>query len=146
MSETMTTVEELYWLGTLPGSPFQNITVGGICFPAFTEEIAFTKNNETRRSERRGDLVKLTREQYDRVLKAVERRVVRWTESGVRGFILDRSSPRYRPHPKDEPLAKYVYLYRVEDVKNNPMWRESETRSLHEVLEAQKNSAKRRGD
>lgn len=114
-------VTTLYHVGTQKGCPFHNVTVGGICFPEFTEEVKHNAaTQQTDRSRKVGDILPLTDAEATRVKDAISKRVIRWAgaegrdEKGDpiirRGFIRLVSDSRFRKMPGDEPLGKYLYM------------------------------------
>lgn len=120
-----------YFVGTIDGSPFQNITIGGICFPNFTNElIRNDENTATIQSKRRGDILELYDYEVKRIREAASKKIIRWNPAQTRAFIVSIDD-KYRKGNNDEPISKYIYLIPLEQVaKDNPMWRETSPLSL----------------
>lgn len=101
---------EEYHVGTVEGSPFQNVTLGGISFPRFTGGAAVGD------PQRKGARVRLSPSALAAIKKAVARKVCRWRNlsDGSRvGVVMNTDSLSYRPQVGDEWLAKYVYCVRI---------------------------------
>lgn len=125
----------LYWIGTLPGNPRQNVAISGISFPAFSE-ILEDQGYVTQRHKRAGGLVWLSPERVERVKTAIADRVVRTTTTGnpatgvlpIRVVVSMTGNYHrpYVPYVDDEPLGKYLYLIDVESAakKIGPLWRD----------------------
>jgi len=108
-----------YWLGTADTCPVQNVTVGGITFPrAMGELIDKDGGGQPTFTGGRGDMVELTDDQVERIQKAVARKVLRWVGSGAnrRPMKLDMDSPYYIQQKADEPLGRYLYMLRTDDL------------------------------
>ena len=118
---------ELYWIGTLPGAPVQNIDLGGVHFPLFCEDVANIAG-ATQRIRRNGSVVALSETMIKRVHSALRRKVVRWRGADRRkGFLVviptdqertqmaarGRDRP-FRSQPNDEPIGRYVYMVKGE--------------------------------
>lgn len=125
-----------YWCGTFSDAPVQNVLLGGISFPRFTERIVQPEGSlVTKRFPQFGAVQYLTPAQIEKIKEATRNRAVRWagsqevyreivmTEQGLvtyertkprTGWVVMRDG-RYRPHVMDEPLGRYVYCLPVED-------------------------------
>jgi hypothetical protein len=101
-----------YRIGTKEGSPRQNYTVAGICFPLYIERLE-DQGGDTVRSREYGVVVDLTDEEVKNIVQAVARRVVR--EEGARRDILEIGSVGYMPNPKDVPMSDFLYMLPVEE-------------------------------
>ncbi len=112
----------LYWVGTFDDCPVQNVTLGGISFPRYTERVIDDGGMITKRSPARGAMTWLSPDQVDRIETAIKNRIVRWRGRGAqrRGTVaLNRAGDaRYRKMTGDEPLGHYVYMTTVEDAIN----------------------------
>lgn len=116
---------ERFWVGTLPGAPVQNIDLGGVDFPLFTENVTLIAGATTR-IRNNGQVVDLTPTQLERIRSALKRKVVRWRDHKKRrGYLVSIPSEeeaaamkkrgRYRPftaQEMDEPVGRYVYIVR----------------------------------
>lgn len=105
-----------YWVGTMPGSPIWNTSVGGCSFPRShgpMNEKGELIGNQI------GQFVQLTDDQVRHVCNEIRRRVVRLV-GGV-GRILEVAwpgdgeeetipNPRYVPAEGDQPLGRYLYM------------------------------------
>lgn len=112
-----------YWVGTLPECPKQNVVLGGIDFPQYTEQIIDQEGGLTQRNRRNGDVKYLTADQVKAIKAAGKRKVVR--SQGALTTILNTDHKRYRPHTNDKPLGQFVYLVPLDDMnKLGPMWRD----------------------
>ena len=108
------TEPKLYHIGTLEGCPLQNVTVGGVCFPRYTEEVSHNEDsNVTTRSRRNGDIVPLSDSQRDFILKRMGSRVVRWNGSRTRGRVITVESERFNPNKYDDLLSNYLFMREV---------------------------------
>ena len=104
-----------YWVGVKKGCPFQNLSVGGIEFSLFTDEVGDDlTTGETTRARRPGRLVDLTDEVVAYVKKAMESHVIRM--EGARPRKLDKKSDKYKPSIADVPYARFLYLQPVTDL------------------------------
>lgn len=124
-----------YWIGTTPDCPLQNVYAGGICFPLFRGNPNFSDQGVPDRTLDYGNFVDLTEQQVENVKTGVKIRVLRMfggdpdritgvedTEDttprrkrGARMFVAD--GKRYHPARSDEPLARYVYMHRADDLR-----------------------------
>lgn len=127
-----------YWVGTMPGSPIQNITAGGISFPRFRGTPVFDgPNGEPNIPLVYGLYTPLSAEQVNLVMAAIRIRVVRIDtyrnemadrdpnidevpeqtrirKKVQRARIYMRDSKNYRASPNDIPLARLVYMHRLD--------------------------------
>jgi len=101
-----------YRIGTKEGSPRQNYTVAGICFPLYIERLE-EQGGETVRSREYGVVIDITDPEVEAIKKAVSRRVVR--EEGARRDIHEIGSVGYQPNPNDVPMADFLYMVPVEE-------------------------------
>lgn len=130
----------LYFVGTLPTSPFQNITLGGICFPQYVNDVSFEKESNVAVNNRKlGDVIELDDEQVQKIKEAAKRKVIRWNVNNTRAFIVEKNDKKYRPQPNDKSIGEYVYLIAVELAsKWNPLWRDKTPKySLYEMIKAE---------
>ena len=111
------------WVGTLPGAPVQNIDLGGVNFPLFTESVSMIAG-ETQRVRHNGCVLDLSESKLDRIKSTLKRKVVRWRDQRHRrGYLvtipteteaaemLKRGRLRnFKAHPGDEAVGHYVYL------------------------------------
>jgi hypothetical protein len=111
------------WVGTLPGAPVQNIDLGGINFPLFTESVSMIAG-ETQRVRHNGCVVDLAETALERIKAALRKKVVRWRDSKRRrGYLVTIPTEQeaaemakrgrlrnFRAHPGDEAVGHYVYL------------------------------------
>jgi len=97
-----------YWLGTLPDSPVQNITVGGVRFVRATGPM----NGDHEFTNPPGQVVQLTEEQVERIKEHLGFLVVR--QFGHDRRVLDKQSPTYRYQEGDEYLGRYLYFYELD--------------------------------
>jgi len=88
-----------WWLGTLPGCPQRNVTLGGISFNARTGAEA----------TRIGSVNNLTDEQVEKIFKAMSNKVARYV-GGSRPEIADIRVKGFVEEEGDEPLAKYLFM------------------------------------
>jgi hypothetical protein len=119
-----------FWVGTLSTSPNQNLTLGGVSFPAFTERVHHPEGAfKTERQKYMGALVTLDRDQVKDVKEAAMTEIVR-TEGQIRKLISGKTN--YRPQRGDEPIAKHIYMISTEDAVQElgPRWREQEPPAL----------------
>ena len=110
----------LYWVGTFDDCPVQNLTLGGISVPRFTERVIDDGSMITKRSSVRGAMVWLAPDQLEAIERAIHQRVVRWrgrAGANRRGVVvLNRTGDaRYRKMTGDEPLSYYMYMLTVEE-------------------------------
>ncbi len=72
-----------YWIGALPGSPVEAVTVAGQCFPKIEERIikASAAADQVRYPVI-GAIVPLTKTDIDRMREALPRTIMRFTSSG----------------------------------------------------------------
>ena len=126
---------ERYWIGTVPTSPIQNVTVGGVCFPRFRGNPVFDRPGDAPdRALEYGVFADLTDDQVDAIKKGVAARVVRPiglpdsefddAEGVARntrktGQMLMVDGPKYRRQPRDIPLARLLYMHRAADLSVN---------------------------
>lgn len=97
-----------YWIGTLPGGPYQNTDFGGQSFPVFTADVNETADG-TERFRRFGNVVRLLKEEVDGILLDIAGKVM---QDGKLRCIAAKS---YRWTDKDEPAASHVYMVEVPD-------------------------------
>ncbi len=111
-----------YHIGTMPGSPIQNITLGGVSFPRMTEEIKLSRNASpasTQRNPQPGEIIELSPSQVDRILEGASCKVVRMR--GTSGKIYSSKSATFKAHPHDIPIEKFIYMRMAPE---NVTWRE----------------------
>lgn len=94
-----------YLIGVSDGAPFQNVSIGGFGFPAYTEDRTL-KNGSTLSSRRPGVIVSLTRSEIATIRERATAKVLR---GGKRTMIVSRDS-RYRAQPFDAPLSSILYM------------------------------------
>lgn len=113
---TMEEGSKRYWLGTFEDSPWQNITLGGACFPLFTDVPVPNDAGMGRDEYRRmvGAFLYLSDEDVDRIRLAASRKVIRIGNSG-RATMLNSQSNRYRRHGGDKPAGHFVFLIEFEE-------------------------------
>ena len=121
-----------YFVGTINDAPLQNITIGGFCFPNFTNELI--KNDETSQltpNKRKGDILELYDDEVKRIKDAASKKVVRWNANKTRAFIVCIDD-KYKSGPNDELISKYIYLISLDEIsQKNPMWREQDPAPLN---------------
>jgi len=125
-----------YWMGTMPGSPIQNITAGGQTFQRFRGTPVFDgPNGESDTPLVYGIETDLTEEQVQLVMAGVRIRIIRIESSSnpfaagedapdmtpirhktKRARVYMRDSKNYEPSKTDEPLAKYVYFHDLDQM------------------------------
>jgi hypothetical protein len=103
---------DLFWVGTTPDSPIQNVTCG-IRFPAFTGQLDYDGKGEPVIPNSRGALIRLSPAEVKLVLKRVPLYVVR--ARGRTSFVVSKAQKAYVPNPGDVPLAKFLYMVRLEE-------------------------------
>lgn len=109
------------WLcGVAKDCPKQNVVVGGFSFSLTTYEVMQSPDNPKAGvpgPSKPGQLNKMTEEQRERVIAAIDNRVVRWASSErKRGQIVAKDMTYYRPEPFDEPLSRYLWMIDVAEV------------------------------
>lgn len=114
---------DLYWVGTLPGAPVQNIDVAGVNFPLFTETVSVV-GGESQRYRHNGELVHLSHSKVQAVLSALRHKIVRWKDANKRrGYLVSIPRPdeaermtrrgrRFVAQQLDEPVGLYIYMVR----------------------------------
>lgn len=112
-----------YWVGTTPECPVQNVTVGGISFARFTGIPTFDSSGVPDRKLDMGCEIDLGQDQVELIQKAVSIRVIRRVGSQEdpgkrRGIIvlIDGGRHKYRPQSSDEPLARFLYMHRTDQM------------------------------
>ena len=123
-----------YWVGVTPDCPVQNITAGGVNFPKFSGSHLDAAGDLLPESERRhGIECELTDEQVDLVRKGVSLRVIRlggvdrtgsefedapetMRPKGRHAQVYMVDSKKYRPAPNDVPVARFLYMHRLDDM------------------------------
>lgn len=121
--------EKLTWyhLGVLPGSPHQTVHVNGICFTLAAETVLIDRETRTtERSKRRGDMIKLSAEDFEKTVQKVQRKVIRWENKATgRGHIENMDKDGFVQESGDEPLGRYLFLKPVDssvvDAALNPL-------------------------
>lgn len=125
--------KDYYFIGALPNSPLQNVDVGGQDFPLFTEEIIGDEGTgTTHRNRLTGKVVKLLSKQIEKIRKSLEDKYVEWNSNQTRGSVYVKTE-FYEPASNHEPLSKYIYMVRLDDIKNNPLWRNDYPPSLWDM-------------
>lgn len=118
-------VTKNYHVGTTSESPFFNVACI-VTFPEKTDTLVPRTDGSYDRRTREGDVVPLTDDQVAAIKERLKRKVVRITSRAkydvdgrlthrAQGVILNTDNPRYRPSAADEPLAKYLYMYEVQE-------------------------------
>lgn len=128
----VTAAKRRYWVGTMPESPVQNITAGGVSFPLFRGIPVFDQpGGAPDRTIEHGIYIDLTDEKVERVRHAVSLRVVRVFGGGgvADGYedapdvtkpkrrtaqVLMVDGPHYVADKNDIPMAKLVYMHRLD--------------------------------
>lgn len=111
--------EKTYRIGVSPDCPLHHIVVGGVCFPRRSERVE-GYGVETKRTELRGSIVKLTDAQIAAAREGAKHKVIRSTHgSKPRALIYSLKGRNYRPIKGDEPVAKYLYIEEV-GTNSNP--------------------------
>lgn len=109
--------EKLKWyhLGVLPGSPHQTVHVNGVCFTLAAETVLINRESRTtERSKRRGDLIKMSEDDFQKTVAKVKRKVIRWENKGQgRGHIENMDKPGFVLEPGDEPLGRFLFMKEV---------------------------------
>lgn len=121
-----------YWIGTTPECPIQNVTVGGVSFPRFRGNPVFDQpGGAPDREIVHGAMVQLTEEQVALVAAGVRIRCIRIYSPTTDENIVDNETVRrkvtsahmlmtdsasYRPAPEDVPLARFLYMHRLDDM------------------------------
>lgn len=100
-----------YWVGTL-GCPIQNIQLGGVTFPAVT--------NENGKRKHLGAVVDLDEKQVEAVKAQIEDTVVRVVRHSHETPLARKSSKGYEARETDRPLAEFVFLREGEAGKEKP--------------------------
>lgn len=118
--------QESYFVGLLPDAPFDNLTVGGICFQKTTEKIRVDEQNITHRSEQIGNVLQLPASKVKSVTEAAFIKVIR--PIGKRAQIYSRAM-RYRRQEKDYPAARIMFLQKGGRTDNYPPSLESVVRN-----------------
>lgn len=134
----MTDERRQYYVGTVNNSPFQNITVGGFCFPKYTAELISNKETGiSLQSHHNGDILHLSDDEVARIRKSAAGKVVRWNAANTRATMLSKDE-KYRPVPTDHPVSEYIYLIPVQKAAEwNQQWRGSIPISLSETIKAE---------
>jgi len=134
LSPEITGKRTRYWVGTTPNCPLQNVHAGGICFPLFRGMPIFNDAGVPDRPLEYGNFADLTEYQVKNVCDGIRMRVLRiYGGDGDRllgvadtedvtprqpqraqMFIAD--GKRYHAAPNDQPLARFVYMHRAEDL------------------------------
>lgn len=116
--------EKEYWIGTLPGSPFQNFPIEDVEFQRFTEKVSHPDGAlKTKRVERSGSVVKMEDEKAERIRKILDSSIVRGQKGRVQ---VERDIDR--PLRSDEhPLTDFLYMMTIDEAVRNhgANWRES---------------------
>lgn len=120
-----------YFVGTIDGAPFQDFTIGGFCFPNFTNELI--KDDTTAQmvpSKKKGDILELYDDEVKRIKETAVKKAIRWNSNKTRGFIINKDE-KYKANINDEPISKYIYLIPIDEIgHNNPLWREKDPEPL----------------
>lgn len=117
--------EKEYLVGTKPNCPIQNVSVGGICFPLYNEDVTVDDAGQTHRSRINGAIVKMDKNKYEFVKAKIKSKVIRWRDKNKKiGYIVNIE--KNKTLPNDEPLENYIY---IEDIRKlamkDPQWREN---------------------
>lgn len=114
-----------YHLGVLPGSPHQTVHVSAkgtfgkvsVAFTMNAETVILNRaSGSTERSPRRGDFVRMTKEEALGIIARLKEKSIRWKDrANGRGFIVDRTDPRYQYASGDEPLGRYLFMKQVSE-------------------------------
>lgn len=114
------------WMGKC--QHFQNIAVGAMEFPAYTEDVTVDGNGEMNRSPFPGAVIKLDEDQVKSILHTSLRRVIREVgerdednNSVKRGYYMNCDHKEYvRDVQRDKPLAAYVYMVPINSEEDIP--------------------------
>lgn len=116
-------LERTYWVGTRGNCPIQHLTVAGVCLPRFTTRRQAVGLVDEPAGTIPGGIVHLSTEQHARLMRELERRVVRWQGApnefcryGRRGDVLDVDEEVTRDVERVDP-ATGLRVVRVETTK-----------------------------
>lgn len=109
-----------FHIGLTAACPYDSLTVGGVTFHKFTEDVAEKPNSagETIRTQRQGQIVPLDEEAAKRVKRLSTQRVIRM--NGARRTKWAIEDPRYRRDASDTPVGKFMYMVAVQTPDENP--------------------------
>lgn len=125
----VTKPKKKFWIGTLPGGPFQNLNIGGCEFVGFTDKREKNPSNDLLNwSPKAGIIVELDDDQVQSILKNCTRKIIR--EYGVEngsGVVVRRAhqlladSPNYVGNSEqDRPAGAYVYMVQIANEQDQP--------------------------
>lgn len=109
-----------YWIGTMPDSPVQNITLGGVTFHRYVGKFERADGSIDPRTPR-GDVVWIDDTRRARIEREVKSKLLR--VRGGRRVVVSRITPpqrEFRAMPGDEPLAYYVYMVELPEGVSRP--------------------------
>jgi hypothetical protein len=134
--------KKAYWLGTLPDSPKHNVTLAGITFPRYTQSVTEIPGTNKTQYEvgntKPGGIWFLTDKQIERIKDDADAQAIRWSKAVEveyqdaaghttkqtirRGILVSYAAVNeHCPQPSkeigDEPVAKYLYMEPLGDLK-----------------------------
>lgn len=127
----------LCWFGTLPGPKtaqvwgeimgwqgkcehYQQLSIAGVEFVAFTEELVRSSPTEsTKGAVRPGAHMQFSDKQIKKIREAAFKIFYRKVGDKL-GYILKEDQIGYQPDPRDVPLAYYVYLVPIKNAMEIP--------------------------
>jgi hypothetical protein len=149
-----------YWLGLISKCPFHVLHAGGVAFTKFTNPPIGSDRDTglSLRKHTKGDILQLSRQDVDRILERVGKKVIRIIyepdpddeknkERLPRAQVLNTDNAFYNRNAKDVPMAQYAFLIRVDDIKN-PLWQhddKTEPPTLWDMAEEDKPAEKTTG-
>jgi len=109
------TQDKLYRYGVNPDCPVHKVTVGGLVFVRYSEEVS-GYGADTKRNKINGQVGRVSEETRKKVLADLKYKIIRSTAGKkARSWIVDSRVRGYRPFERDQPAANFVYMEIMED-------------------------------
>tara|TARA_R110000751_G_scaffold14645_1_gene47455 strand:- start:301 stop:681 length:381 start_codon:yes stop_codon:yes gene_type:complete len=98
-----------------PDCPVHKISVGGLVFVRFSEEVS-GYGGDTKRNKINGHVGRVSEETRKNVLAKIGNKVIRSTAGKkARSWVVDKLVRGYRPFERDQPAADFIYMEIMED-------------------------------
>jgi hypothetical protein len=109
------TKDKLYRYGVNPDCPVHKVTVGGLCFVRYSEEVS-GYGADTKRNKINGQVGRVSEETRKAVMADLKYKIIRSTAgSKARSWVVDTRVRGYREFERDQPAASFVYMEIMED-------------------------------